>query len=128
MGAGGRAAAFLPLLSQPLPPTLAEFSGLASKWFPGGLFDTKLLAKDKPGVFEGFTGLSEVFCTLFEQPGKERAEGMAGAEIPNVEHAPGFRRYAGVEGGSYAHEAGYDAFMTGAAFAGLLRLQEAAAT
>ncbi|GAB4813292.1 hypothetical protein N2152v2_000338 [Parachlorella kessleri] len=56
----------------------------------------------------------------------EQGEGASCWELPRVGHAPGFERYEGAETPSYAHEAGYDAYMTGAAFACLLRLHEAA--
>jgi hypothetical protein len=46
--------------------------------------------------------------------------------LPPVRHADGFTRYSGVSGTEYAHEAGFDAFMTGAAYAGLLSLTKAA--
>jgi hypothetical protein len=49
------------------------------------------------------------------------AEG-APLPLPAVRHAPGCERYARVEAGGLAHEAGYDAFMTGAAFAALAAL------
>jgi hypothetical protein len=42
-----------------------------------------------------------------------------------VEHAPGYTRYSGVAGAELAHEAGFDAFMTGACFAALLPLSAA---
>ena len=40
-------------------------------------------------------------------------------------HADGFTRYSGAEGAAYAHEAGFDAFMTGSVFACLLDLKRA---
>ena len=45
--------------------------------------------------------------------------------LPRVRHAEGFGRYAGVEGAGLAHEAGYDAWMTGAVFGALLRVAQA---
>lgn len=47
-------------------------------------------------------------------------------KLAPVRHAEGFTRYSGVAGTEYAHEAGFDAFMTGAAYAGLLSLTHAA--
>ena len=50
--------------------------------------------------------------------------------LPAVDHAPGYDLYRSQgndgsgEGGGMAHEAGYDAFMTGTAFARLLRVAE----
>lgn len=46
--------------------------------------------------------------------------------LPPVRHADGFTRYSGAAGTEFAHEAGFDAFMTGAAYAGLLSLTQAA--
>lgn len=43
-----------------------------------------------------------------------------------VRHADGFTRYSGAAGADFAHEAGFDAFMTGSAYAGLLSLAKAA--
>lgn len=48
--------------------------------------------------------------------------------MPRVEHAQGFTRYSGTEGAAFAHEAGFDAFMTGAVFAAVLELQRASGT
>jgi hypothetical protein len=61
-------------------------------------------------------------------PGVDRllhaASTMAGTRVrlPEVSHAPGFTKYTGLAAGEAAHEAGYDAFMTGAVFARLLPL------
>lgn len=43
-----------------------------------------------------------------------------------MRHAEGFTRYGGAAGTEFAHEAGFDAFMTGSAYAGLLCLTQAA--
>lgn len=48
------------------------------------------------------------------------------AALPRVAHAEGFERYQGTQGAAFAHEAGFDAFMTGAVFATVLELQRAA--
>lgn len=59
-----------------------------------------------------------------------RAAGPGAAEAfspPEVAHAPGFQKYAALEAGALAHEAGYDAFMTGASFASLAALHRAVA-
>lgn len=40
-------------------------------------------------------------------------------KLPVIQHAPGFEKYAAIEAGALAHEAGYDAFMTGAAPGGM---------
>lgn len=46
-------------------------------------------------------------------------------QIPSISHAPGFDKYQGLAPGALAHEAGYDAYMTGAVFACLLPLVQA---
>lgn len=44
---------------------------------------------------------------------------------PHVAHAPGSDKYAALAPGELAHEAGYDAFMTGSLFVHLLPLMQA---
>lgn len=82
-------------------------------------------------MFQGNTSLAEVYSTLLE-------EGIAGdtlqllqaasdaagepIQLPTIIHAPGFDKYRMLAAGEAAHEAGYDAYMTGAAFACLLPL------
>lgn len=53
---------------------------------------------------------------MAELPGQPR--------LPSVSHALGFEKYSQVEAGGCAHEAGYDAFMTGVAFASLVPLTQ----
>lgn len=48
--------------------------------------------------------------------------GQPSLSLSHVTHAAGFEKYATVEAGECAHEAGYDAYMTGVAFANLLPL------
>ncbi|KAG2487082.1 hypothetical protein HYH03_014327 [Edaphochlamys debaryana] len=114
-----------------LPATWAGFKGAVASWFRGGLYDTKHVARQLPSVLGSDTALGSVFGSLVPQ-----AAGGGGAASPgslppgpgllpaNVEirHAPGFEKYVDVEAGGCAHEAGYDAFMTGAVFAGLEEL------
>lgn len=42
-----------------------------------------------------------------------QASGAGSNQLPSVDHAPGFQRYQGAEAERFAHEAGYDAYMTG---------------
>jgi poly(A)-specific ribonuclease len=82
-------------------------------------------------VFQGNTALAEVYSTLVEdgQAGDTQAllaaaSAAAGCNItlPRISHAAGFDKYRSLGAGKAAHEAGYDAYMTGAAFACLLPL------
>jgi poly(A)-specific ribonuclease len=82
-------------------------------------------------VFQGNTALAEVYSTLVEdgQAGDTQAllaaaSAAAGCSItlPRISHAPGFDKYRALGAGEAAHEAGYDAYMTGAVFACLLPL------
>lgn len=90
---------------QPLPPTWPEYKKLVTTWFPGGIYDTKYLASLMPDLAEE-TSLGVLFKGLEK---KSR-------------HDDGYERY--FEDNSYSnrfcHEAGYDAYMTGCVFAGLL--------
>jgi hypothetical protein len=60
-------------------------------------------------------------------PGARAALAAAGAALPALGHTPGFDRYAadGDGANAHAHEAGADAYMTGAVFACLARMEEA---
>lgn len=105
----------------PLPNSYASFKDLFGRLFPL-VFDTKLLAAREPfkwvpgsneqeGRF-GSTALGEVYG-VFK---KEAESAMAVDGIVEVSFAPGFERYVG-DAGAAAHEAAYDAYMTGYAFA-----------
>ena len=98
----------------PLPASWEEFRGLVTRQFPGGIFDTKLISqhmlKDMDGDVD--TSLGPLYATLMEEH-----DGLVG-------HAPGFDMYREVGAGEAAHDAGYDAFMTGAAFACLFARYE----
>ena len=91
----------------PLPASWEEFREVVMWQFPGGIFDTKLISqhmlKDKDPDID--TSLGPLYATLMEEH-----EGL-------VTHAPGYDMYRDVGAGEAAHDAGYDAFMTGAAFA-----------
>ncbi|PRW61321.1 poly(A)-specific ribonuclease PARN isoform X3 [Chlorella sorokiniana] len=127
-----------------LPSSWPEYKELVHRWFPGGVYDTKHLSgKLRPELFEDTSlgplhdGLckgqlqEQVDAFLRSQTAadtKASSDSMSDgevAELPAVDHAPGFERYKGVDTEAYAHEAGFDAFMTGAVFACLLRLYEA---
>lgn len=47
--------------------------------------------------------------------GAVQAGGASSSRLPKVGHAPGFERYKGAVTELFAHEAGYDAYMTGKA-------------
>lgn len=104
----------------PLPESYEEYKKLFAALFPS-LFDTKLLATSEPFKFVpgsdkvhrfGSTALSEVY-KVFEQ--EAAAAKKAGTPSVEVVLAPGFERY-GPECSAF-HEAGYDAYITGYAFA-----------
>ncbi|WIA30112.1 hypothetical protein OEZ86_000207 [Tetradesmus obliquus] len=114
-----------------LPATWRDFKKMARSWHPGGLWDTKHLARQLPEVFMRNTALAEVYSTLVEdgQAGDTQAllaaaSAAAGTTItlPRISHAAGCDKYRALGAGEAAHEAGYDAYMTGAAFACLLPL------
>ncbi|KAG1655504.1 hypothetical protein FOA52_008523 [Chlamydomonas sp. UWO 241] len=119
-----------------LPPTWPEYKAMVANWFPGGIYDTKYLSKRLPEVFEGATALGDVYKAV-TQDGDKRSRGQSMAaelagrvgdpflQMPWVAHLPGFEKYAKVDAGALAHEAGYDAFMTGCAFASLAVLTRA---
>ena len=86
-----------------LPPTLAQWRRSISTALPR-LYDTKHLAV-ADGAYPDTT-LAPLAAQL-----------MAAHGAPPVEFAQGFDRYVG---GERCHEAGYDAYLTGAALASLL--------
>lgn len=125
--------------AEELPESWDGYKALVGRWFPGGVFDTKHLAAQMPSLFED-TSLGVIHDgmlkgKLSEQLGEFLSAAAAGdnggsgeaAALPVVDHAEGFERYKGVDTAAYAHEAGYDAYMTGAAYACLVRLFEASA-
>lgn len=91
-----------------LPADVVDFKKAIHQIFPT-IYDTKFLAAYVPGIKDRFisTGLEDVYKSA-----------TAGASEPLVEHADGFNRY--VESEEFAHEAGFDAYMTGVAFAHFL--------
>eukprot|EP00742_Colponemidia_sp_Colp-10_P003893 GILJ01004146.1.p1 GENE.GILJ01004146.1~~GILJ01004146.1.p1 ORF type:complete len:560 (-),score=84.76 GILJ01004146.1:140-1621(-) len=91
---------------QPLPPSLTEFKRQIHGLFPV-IWDTKLIVHvAKLDKLFSRTSLEHLFDECESHPDL--------MELCSFEHAEGFDRY---EGQSLAHEAGYDAFMTGCVFA-----------
>ncbi|KAG1458204.1 hypothetical protein G6F46_003316 [Rhizopus delemar] len=89
---------------QPLPDTLAEFKVLTHKLFPN-LIDTKYMCAAEPELFKIFGTATALEQLRFETSKEAFAN-------PRIDMHPQFPRYLTEK----AHEAGYDAFMTGAAF------------
>ncbi|KAI9257421.1 ribonuclease H-like domain-containing protein [Sporodiniella umbellata] len=89
---------------QPLPDTLAEFKEVTRNVFPN-LIDTKYMCAVEPKLFEIF-GTGTALEQLRFETSKESFSN------PRIDMHPQFPRYLTEK----AHEAGYDAFMTGAAF------------
>ncbi|KXZ50071.1 hypothetical protein GPECTOR_18g5 [Gonium pectorale] len=115
-----------------LPATWEGFKAATANWLRGGLYDTKHLCRQLPYVGSD-TSLGTMFRALVPQP-----EGQGAAITPPlgavaegapplparvvVSHAAGFEKYVAVAAGQLAHEAGYDAFMTGSLFVALEQL------
>eukprot|EP00775_Hariotina_reticulata_P003494 gene3494-3763_t len=153
-------------VQNPLPKTWSGFKQLVGFWFPGGVFDTKYLARrlacsNGTSPLLPDTGLGSLFELLTWQEddlAQPQAAGSSRQNIQNsrnrlsawledttsvlenaaawqsppaIKHAPGCEEYAAATlpaaAAGVAHEAGFDAFMTGAVFVGLLRLFEIAA-
>lgn len=112
----------------PLPPSWEEFRELVQWQFPGGIFDTKLIAKtlfaDSLEPIDTSLGPLYTLLTTGDVSSEEtKAQVKAISLIPRrdfVTHADGYDKYRAVAPGEFAHEAGYDAFMTGAVFACLV--------
>uniref|UniRef100_A0A7S1RLQ3 Uncharacterized protein n=1 Tax=Alexandrium catenella TaxID=2925 RepID=A0A7S1RLQ3_ALECA len=119
-------------LEGPLPKSYETFREILQNRFPV-LMDTKFLATREPFKFKpkpasegamddgkpaareqrfGSTALGEVFKVFYEEASAAKE---AGTQVLEVAFAPSFDRYA--SDASAAHEAGYDAYMTGFAFA-----------
>lgn len=105
---------------KPLPETWQEYKELLGIWFPGGIYDTKYIARQlDPEVFPD-NSLGPLYDTLkaMSTDGTTTTSGSTNnAVLPLIEHGVGFERYKQVgDVSEYAHEAGFDAYMTGAAF------------
>ncbi|KAG2424232.1 hypothetical protein HYH02_015217 [Chlamydomonas schloesseri] len=114
-----------------LPATWEGFKGVVSGQFRGGLYDTKHICRQLPALGSD-TSLGVMFRTLAPQPPGQAVTPIPTAQpapdappppsLPanvSISHAPGFEKYVDVAAGKLAHEAGYDAYMTGAVFAAL---------
>jgi len=119
--------------NKPLPERLVDLKGQLAECFPNVvIYDTKYISTredllDKNlGVDTGVEGLYHNL--VVKDDGREDGAGVG----PKVVLAEGFEKYAGGgeeggeegEEGGFAHEAGYDAYLTGAIFGrmrGLLR-------
>ncbi|KAK9832693.1 hypothetical protein WJX81_000845 [Elliptochloris bilobata] len=115
----------------PLPGAWQEYKRMVQQWLPGGVWDTKHLARHLAKLFRGrSTSLGDIHAALvgglmrneveaFLDEAAERVAltGEPSAcqwRMPEVVHAPGFDLYTGEDAAKHAHEAGYDAYMTGA--------------
>ena len=106
--------------ASPLPSTWGEYKSSVAEWFPAGVFDTKYIAgalreelvsratSEDDELVDALedTGLGSLFSSLKEK------------YSDHVMHAEGYERYLGSS--DFAHEAGYDAYMTGSVFTRLL--------
>lgn len=95
---------------KPLPEKLVDFKADVRACFPAGVYDTRLIStrEDLLGKSLGDKGL-EGLCQALVQGTPE-----GGVDL---ELAEGFEKYGGSERQAFAHEAGYDAYLTGAVFA-----------
>ncbi|KAL7319386.1 hypothetical protein PS15m_002525 [Mucor circinelloides] len=89
---------------EPLPETLPEFKTLAHRLFPK-MADTKYMCSAEPELNAIFGSGTALEALRFETK-KEQFKN------PHIDMHPGFPRYLT----EMAHEAGYDAFMTGSVF------------
>ncbi|KAF5829284.1 ribonuclease H-like domain-containing protein [Dunaliella salina] len=121
-----------------LPRHWDDAKKLVAAWFPGGIYDTKHLASLLPDeMLLHETSLGQLFSNLTRKDTPQRGAAAAAMKflsgnmdmslaVPEVRHAGGFTQYVNAETGANAHEAGYDAFMTGAVFSILAPLVHAA--
>jgi len=104
----------------PLPPRVEDFAASLRAHVKGPIYDTKIMSSYLPtsvvpyGRFES-TGLGQ----LYNHYGP--STGAAHLSFPEGFHAYHPEAMRTRRGGTAAHEAGYDAMMTGAVFANLVR-------
>lgn len=121
--------------AETLPNSWDVYKLLVQKWFPGGLYDTKYIAKDQLNELFSDTTLSTLYSTVADSSRPEIDQFFKaytpgpGVQwtLPPVRHAPGFESYLQADAKRNSHEAGFDAFMTGVVFCRFLRLMEAKA-
>lgn len=104
---------------KPLPPTLAEFKRELTELFPV-IYDTKHVALRSPLIEKlPSTGLSSLFEYM-----RDNVTPTPDALLSSDARFDGYRAALKAEGDSdeklLCHEAGFDAFMTGVCFLGLL--------
>ena len=125
-----------------LPAEWGAFKQLVAHWFPGGLYDTKAMcgppdtspwgrATSLREVYDGVVATGAVVAAGDGGSGR-RSRAPPGPRVPPPTHAPGCDRYAAAAADPAAadateHEAGFDAFLTAAAFWGLATREAAAA-
>ncbi|GFR48725.1 hypothetical protein Agub_g10682 [Astrephomene gubernaculifera] len=108
-----------------LPATWQGFKSATASWFRGGLYDTKHICRQLPELLGSDTMLGTMFRALVPQPPEAipaASSVSAFSALParfTVSHCRGFEKYVAVAAGQLAHEAGYDAFMTGCVFVAL---------
>ncbi|EFJ39774.1 hypothetical protein VOLCADRAFT_108501 [Volvox carteri f. nagariensis] len=101
-----------------LPATWEGFKRAVAHWFRGGLYDTKHICRQLPELLGSDTMLAVMYGSLVPQNSVTSGTGPLPARV-SISHARGFEKYVAVAAGELAHEAGYDAFMTGSVFAAL---------
>jgi len=99
----------------PLPPTFLDFIEIWSKLFPK-TYDNKVLAFNSNSFYR--TSLGELYEKCISDD-KFKNNLKFKFDLPN-----GFTNYEGTELHSHYHEAAYDAYMTGVAFAHTIKIKE----
>eukprot|EP01025_Chloroclados_australasicus_P029912 TRINITY_DN2990_c0_g1_i1.p1 TRINITY_DN2990_c0_g1~~TRINITY_DN2990_c0_g1_i1.p1 ORF type:complete len:790 (-),score=77.15 TRINITY_DN2990_c0_g1_i1:311-2647(-) len=130
-----------------LPTTWYSFKKMLQKECFPVIYDTKYLVEECEGLVGQFkrSNLQEVYKGLVEREWMDRIQAIYAlaqieyedAPLPTITHSKDFTRYEinienavnsnnnnGDRPRSFDHEAGYDAFVTGASFACLMRILE----
>lgn len=116
-----------------IPLDWSDYKNLVQEWFPGGIFDTKHMAKQLPEghlddtslgyLYKSFMSDSQLWSAVAAVMHSTADTRNFEHLMPSIVHAEGYQRYVDAqENPLYAHEAGFDAFMTGAVFAKLCSL------